>query len=98
MAELDINVDEEIIKGVSRLAIKYFGDDDEASQRRVVESALAMHILWSRLVKESQMDTDEAVSRWEFAEAPVTEENGKIPYAIGYLGGEKHGSSGRSHE
>ena len=75
MAELDITVDDEIIKGISRLAIRYFGDDGETSQRRVVESALEMRILWSRLVKESQMETDEAVSRWEFAESTVTEEN-----------------------
>ena len=60
------------------LAIKLYGDDSEASRKRVVETALKMRIVWSHLVEREQQETDEAVSRWEFSESPGTEENTSI--------------------
>ena len=75
MANLDISVDDKLDEGISGLAVKHYGDDSEASRQRVIETALLMRILWSRSVKEGQQESDETVSKWEFSELPVTEEN-----------------------
>lgn len=75
MADLDIPANDKLLGVIKRLAIKLYGDDSEASRKRVVETALEMRIVWSHLVERGQQDTDEAVSRWEFLESPVTEEN-----------------------
>ena len=75
MADLDIPADDRLLGVIKRLAIKLYGDDSEASQKRVVETALAMRIVWSHLVEKEQKETDEAVSKWEFPESPATGEN-----------------------
>jgi len=75
MADLDIPASDRLLGVIKRLAIKLYGDDSEASRKRVVETALEMRIVWSHLVERGQQDTDEAVSRWEFSESPVTKEN-----------------------
>lgn len=75
MADLEIYLEGKLLEGISKLAIKHYGEDSEVSQQRVVETALEMRILWSRSVKQARELTDEAASNWEFAEAPVTEEN-----------------------
>ena len=75
MADLDIPANDRLLEVIRRLAIKLYGDDSEPSRKRVVETALKMRIVWSHLVEKGQQETDEAVSRWEFSESPVTEEN-----------------------
>ena len=75
MADLDIPANDRLLGVIKRLAIELYGDDSEASRKRVVETALEMRIVWSHLVERGQQETDEAVSRWEFSESPVTEEN-----------------------
>ncbi len=75
MADLDITANERLLGVIKRLAIKLYGDDSEASRKRVVETALEMRIIWSHLVEKGQQETDEAVTSWEFPELPVTEEN-----------------------
>ena len=75
MADLDIPANDRLLGVIKRLAIKLYGDDSEASRKRVVETALEMRIVWSHLVEKGQQETDEAVTRWEFSESPVTEEN-----------------------
>ena len=75
MADLDIPANDRLLGVIKRLAIKLYGDDSEASRKRVVKTALEMRIVWSHLVQKGQQETNEAVSRWEFSESPVTEEN-----------------------
>ena len=75
MADLDILANDRLLEVVKRLAIKLYGDDSEASRRRVVETALEMRIVWSNLVERGRQETDEAVSKWEFAESQVIDEN-----------------------
>ena len=75
MADLDIPANDRLLGIIKRLAIELYGDDSEASQKRVVETALEMRIVWSNLVERGRQETDEAVSRWEFSESPVTKEN-----------------------
>ena len=40
MAEVDIEVSEEVARAVSDLAMRHYGDNSMASQQRVVEGAL----------------------------------------------------------
>ena len=75
MAELEIYLEGKLLEGISKLAMKHYGEDSEASRKRVVETALEMRIVWSNLIERGQQETDEAVSKWEFSESSVTEEN-----------------------
>ena len=75
MAELEINVRNEMLEGIGRLAIKQYGDSSEASRGRVIETALKMRILWSYSVRMGQQETGEAVSTWEFPESTITQES-----------------------
>ena len=75
MADLDIPANDRLLGVIKRLAIKLYGDDSEASRKRVVETAIEMRIVWAHLVERGQQETDEAASTWEFSESPVTEEN-----------------------
>lgn len=75
MAELDIYLERHLLDEVAKLALKQYGDASEASQRRVVETALAMRVLWSSSIIKGQEQTDEAVSQWQLPESPVTGED-----------------------
>ena len=76
MVELDIEMDNGLIANTRDLAARYFGDDSDASLAQVLQVAFRMRCLWSHSVKESQLETNEAVSSWDFAESPVSKENG----------------------
>ena len=73
MANLDINIDDKLDEEISRLAVKHYGDDSEASQRRLIETALMMRIFWSNSVEKEQQETDDTISHWEFEEPKVNE-------------------------
>ena len=61
MAEMDIELDSDLIEGVKRLAIRHYGDSSDASISRVGEAALQMRLLWLDLVKEGGNEIDEPV-------------------------------------
>ena len=73
--ELEIEVDNALITKIRNLALRYFGDDSNASLGRVLEVAFRMRCLWSGSIEKGQEETDEAVSKWEFPKSPVTGEN-----------------------
>jgi len=75
MVDLDIEMDNDLIAKTHGLALRYFGDDDDASLAQVLEVAFRMRCLWSRSMRSGQQETDEAVSKWEFAELPLNQEN-----------------------
>ena len=75
MVELDIEMDNDLIAKTRDLALQYFGDDSDVSLAQILEVAFMMRCLWSRSVRRGRQETDEAVSRWEFSESSVTEEN-----------------------
>ena len=75
MVELSVQMGDELVAKIRDLALRYFGDDTDASQAQVLEVAFRMHCLWAHSVRKGQQETDEAVSSWEFSESPVTEEN-----------------------
>ena len=61
MAEIDIELDNDMIEGIKRLAMRHYGDSSDASVGRVAESAAEMHLLWSHLVKGSEKEIDEPI-------------------------------------
>ena len=75
MTELDIAMDNGLITKTRDLAVRYFGDDSDASLTQVLEMAFTMRCLWSRSVRMGQQETDEAVSTWEFPESNTNREN-----------------------
>ena len=75
MVDLDIEMDNDLIVKTRDLAVRYFGDDSDASLAQVLEVAFTMRCLWSRSVKIGQQDTDEAISTWEFPESTKNQEN-----------------------
>ena len=75
MIELDIGMDNNLIAKTRELAVRYFGDDSEVSLAQVLEMAFMMRFLWSRSVKQGQLETGEAVSTWELPESTSRQEN-----------------------
>ena len=73
--ELDIAMENDLIAKTRDLALRYFGDDSDASLAQVLEVAFTMRYLWSRSVRMGQQDTDEAVSAWESTESTLSQEN-----------------------
>ena len=79
MADLEIEMDKELISQTKNLAIRYFGDDSDVSMARVIEVAFRMRCLFSRSFISGREETDEAVSQWQFPESSVNvEDNDKI--------------------
>jgi len=74
MIELDIVMENDLITKTRDLAVRYFGDDSEASLTQVLEMAFTMRCLWSRSVRMGQQETGEAVSTWEFPESTTNRE------------------------
>ena len=75
MIELDIAMGNDLIAKTRDLAVRYFGDDSDASLAQVLEMAFTMRCLWSRSVKQGQQETGEAASTWEFPESTVKQES-----------------------
>lgn len=66
MAELDIELENDLIDGVKRLAARHYGDVGDASITRVTEVALEMRLLWQELVKGGESEIEEPIVNWEF--------------------------------
>ena len=75
MIELDIVMQNDLIAKTRDLALRYFGDDSDASLAQVLEVAFRMRCLWSRSIDEGQDETEEAISKWEFPESTTNREN-----------------------
>lgn len=75
MVELDIAMENDLIVKTRDLAVRYFGDDSDASLAQVLEMAFTMRCLWSRSVRMGQQETGEAVSTWELPESTAKPEN-----------------------
>lgn len=63
MAEIDIELDNDLIEGVKRLAVRHYGDSGDASMGRVAEAALEMRLLWVDLVKGGGNEIEEPIYR-----------------------------------
>ena len=78
MADLDIPANDRLLGIIKKLAIELYGDDSEASRKRVVETALEMRIVWSNLVERGRQETGEAVSNWEFPVSQVNDDTDRL--------------------
>ena len=66
MAKLEIELKDELIEKIRRLAACQYGDAGDASIGRVTESALAMRLFWIGLVESGGDDIDETLTDWDF--------------------------------
>ncbi len=73
--ELEIEADKDLITQARDLALRYFGDDTDASLGQVLEVAFRMRCMWAVSILKGQEETDEAISQWQFPESPVTSED-----------------------
>ena len=53
MAILDIEVPDELLSKVKRLAVHLYGDSGELSQAKIIESAISMRLIWFHLLNRS---------------------------------------------
>ena len=74
MAELDIELENDLLDGVRRLAARHYGDVGDASIVRVTEVALEMRLLWQE--KGGKNEVEEPLVNWEFGNTqPMGDEN-----------------------
>jgi hypothetical protein len=66
MMDLGIELGEEVIKGIRSIAVRHYGDSEDASVSRVIESALEMRLLSIRLAGRGGHEIEEPVPSWEF--------------------------------
>ena len=67
MANLDIELDDEVIRGIRSIAAHHYGDSGDASVGRVIESALEMRLLSMKLAEQGGTEIEEPMAAWEFA-------------------------------
>lgn len=75
MAELEIELESDLIEQVKHLAVRHYGDSGDTSMSRVAESALKMRLLWLILVKEGGNEIEEPICRLK-EDAPTPLWNG----------------------
>lgn len=74
MAELDIELGDEMIKGIRSIAVRHYGDSGDASVGRVIESALEMRLLSIKLAERGGDEIEEPIARWEFANKQLAQQ------------------------
>jgi hypothetical protein len=76
MAELDIELDRGLVRGVERLAVHYYGNSGDASIGRVVEAALEMRLLWMNLAEGSRNEIEEPTTSWQLGDGQPAQQVG----------------------
>ncbi len=74
--DLSVELDDEVVTRIRAIAERHYGDSEDASVCRVVESALKMRILSMRLAQEGAADIEEPIAEWEFADSQLA---GSLP-------------------
>ena len=64
--DLNVELGDEVIERVRAIAMRHYGDSEDASLSRVVESALEMRLLSIRLIDRGGHEIEEPMARWEF--------------------------------
>jgi hypothetical protein len=72
--DLSIELGEEVIKGIRSIAVRHYGDSEDASVSRVIESALEMRLLSMKLAGEARAQIEEPVASWEFGDKQPAEQ------------------------
>ena len=76
MATLEIEIGADLLKAAKSLALRHYGDDEDASVSRVIEAALMMRLLWLHLVEVAGREVSEPVANWEFGDDEASEQVG----------------------
>jgi len=74
MANLNIDLGDEVINGVRSLAVRHYGDTGDASISRVVASALEMRLLSIKLAEGCGNEIEEPVADWAFTNKQPAEQ------------------------
>ena len=72
--DLNIELGDEVIKGIRSIAVRHYGDSGDASVGRVVESALEMRLLSITLAEVAGNEIEEPIAGWEFANKQPAEQ------------------------
>jgi len=80
MAEIGIDLDNDLIERIKHLAVRYYGDSGDPFIGRVAEVALEMRLFWEEQVKGGADEIEEPLAHWEFANAQPSE--GKKPNGV----------------
>ena len=65
MGVLDVELSDGLIKDIKDLAERHYGDASDDSIRRVIETALAMRLLWLERVEGAGTQVEEPTVQWE---------------------------------
>jgi hypothetical protein len=66
MVDLNIELGDEVIKGIRSIAVRHYGDRGDVSVGRVIESVLEMRLLSIKLVEGGGNEIEEPITDWEF--------------------------------
>ena len=72
--DLSIELGEQLVKGIRSIAVRHYGDSEDASVSRVIESALEMRLLSMKLAGEAGAQIEEPVAIWEFGDKQPVEQ------------------------
>ena len=62
---LEIELNDNLVQGVKRLAERHYGDSGSDSVSRVLEDALEVRLICLKRLEESGTDIEEPISNWE---------------------------------
>jgi hypothetical protein len=79
MLDLNIELGDEMIRGIRLIALRHYGDSEDASVGRVIESALEMRLLSMKLAGEGRAEIEEPMADWQFADKQPA---GQLPAEI----------------
>ena len=74
--DLSVELDDEVVTKIRAIAERHYGDSEDASVGRVVESALTMRLLSMKLAREGAADIEEPMAEWEFTDSQLA---GNLP-------------------
>lgn len=74
MMDLSIELGEEVIKGIRSIAVRHYGESQDASVSRVIESALVMRLLSMKLIDRGRDEIEEPIAHWQFVNKQPAEQ------------------------
>lgn len=72
--DLSIELGEEVIKGIRSIAVRHYGESQDASVSRVIESALVMRLLSMKLIDRGRDEIEEPIAHWQFVNKQPAEQ------------------------
>ena len=79
MTRLDLELSSRDVAALNRLALAQFGDESESSVNRVMESALALRLVWLKTAGTPAETTHDPVLDWTAGSDPNEVTTGTVP-------------------